>query len=258
MSDFYVDDSVQDRGGFVLGAVVFGPDAEASVSAAIERAGLRPGVDEFKSSARMSEHPEQVRLRDELRAVLSNYRLGVLVVPRSERSELGHYALLALKQFISANGLRRETDLRIFLDEGMFPSVVAALENAAAIGVDQYCSVCPEQDSKHVKGLQLADLAAHTAGLMLLDSLGLLTKVVKAGPNSGYDPDMEIELGFEMWASLRYCFFSAGPVTEQDEIYNGALTKVGANGLFIAPSCNAGLRAAALSRFDECYLGCIH
>jgi hypothetical protein len=138
------------------------------------------------------------------------------------------------------------------------PASASAAKIAAQIGIDQYCSVLPEQDSRETKGLQLADLVAHTAGLMLLDSLGLLKKVVKAGDNSGYDPDTEIQLGFEMWASLRYHFFFAGPVPEQDEVYKGALTKVGSNGLFIAPSCDDKLRAAAIDRFHECYLGCIH
>ena len=49
MPDLYVDDTVQDRGQFVLGAVLFGPDAEQPVSAAIESVGvsrvvLRPKV----------------------------------------------------------------------------------------------------------------------------------------------------------------------------------------------------------------------
>lgn len=258
MRHFYIDDTVQDRGEFVLGAVVFGPDAESSVTLAIESVGLRPGVDEFKSSARMDAHPEQVKLRERLHTVLADYRIGVLVIPRGERANLGHTALLAVDQFVNANGLRKEAELHVFLDEGMFGSAASALESANSIGIDRYCSVNPEQDSRLIKGLQLADLVAHTAGLMLMDSLGLLKKVVKAGPDSGYEPDTEIELGFEMWASLRYQFFSAGPVPEQDEIYSGALTKVGANGLFIADSCSDKLRIAAVDRFDECYRGCIH
>jgi hypothetical protein len=122
MPHFYVDDSVQDRGNFVLGAVVFGPDAELSVSAAIKSVGLTPGIHEFKSSIRMSEHPEQVKLREDLRSLLSGYRIGVLIVPHGERSNLGHYALQAIDQFVNANGLRNEADLRVFLDQGMFAS----------------------------------------------------------------------------------------------------------------------------------------
>jgi hypothetical protein len=61
-----------------------------------------------------------------------------------------------------------------------------------------------EVDSIKVKGIQLADLVAHTFATMLLEQLGLVDKKVKAGENSGYDPDLEIELGFELWASIRY------------------------------------------------------
>jgi hypothetical protein len=199
-----------------------------------------------------------VKLREALRGILSSYRVGVLVVPRHERNQLGRYALQAVDQFSNANDLRKGSELRVFLDEGLFESLRVASQCIDEVGIGQYCLVLPEQDSRQIKGLQLADLAAHTAGLMLLDSLGLLKKVVKAGPGSGYDEDTKIERGFEMWTGMRYQFFFAGPVAQQDEIYNGALTKVGQNGLFIAPSCDAKLRAAAIGRFDECYLGCIH
>ncbi len=258
MAHFYFDESIQDKGAFILGAFAFGADADSTVSEAIAKAGLTPGVDEFKSSTRMSEHPEQVELRDGLRAIIADYRVGVLVVPSSDRPSLGTFALQALDQFARSNGLIGRPGLEVFLDQGIFPSTAGALQIAAALGVDRYCRVKPEQDSRIIKGLQLADLVAHTAGLMLLESLGPLRKMVKAGPNSGYDEDLDIELGFEMWASLRYQFFNAGPVAGQDEIYAGGLVKVGPHGLFVAPSCPPDLRAAAESRFDECYLGCIH
>ncbi len=176
----------------------------------------------------------------------------------SNKVVLGQFALQGLDQIAQANRLAGRTDVEAFLDEGLFHSSDEAASVAAALGVSAYCHVRPEQDSRAIKWLQLADLVAQTAGLMLLDSLGLLKKVVKAGANSGYDEDLVIELGFEMWASLRYQFFNSGPVVGQDEIYSGALVQVGRNGLFIAPSCSTALRAAAQSRFDQCYLGCIH
>ena len=258
MAHFYFDESIQDKGSFIVGAFIFGADAESSVSQAILKVGLKPGVDEFKSSARMSEHPEQVELRGELRRIAANYRVGVLVAPTIDRPSLGTFALQALDQFARANRLLGRPSLELLLDQGIFASAAVASQIAATLGVDDYCQVRPEQDSRSVKGLQIADLVAHTAGLMLLDSLGLLKKVVKAGPNSGYDEDLKIDLGFEMWASLRYQFFNAGPVAGQDDMYAGALVKVGANGLFVTPSCPPDLRAVAESRFDECYLGCIH
>jgi len=44
----------------------------------------------------MSQHPDQVKLREDLRHLLQAYRIGVLIVPRSERSNLGHYGLQAV------------------------------------------------------------------------------------------------------------------------------------------------------------------
>lgn len=257
MSHFYFDESIQDKGKFIAAAYVFGANAEVPVSMALEKIGLKPGVDEFKSSARMSEHPEQVKLREELQIIAQDYRIGVVVLPSIDRPKIGTYALQALDQFVHANNLKGQPNLEVFLDEGLYTSPASASKIAFDIGVN-YCRVNPEQDSRSIKGLQIADLVAHTAGLMLLDSLGLLSKMVKAGPNSGYDEDIEIDLGFEMWASLRYQFFNAGSVIGQDDRYAGAPVNVGQNGLFIAPSCSAELRAAAESRFETCYLGCIH
>jgi len=257
MRHLYFDESIQERGAFIVGAYVYGPDAESRVSAALARAGLRPGIDEFKSSSLMASRPEQRRLRAELRVVVRDYRVAVLVAPVGDRDTLGSVALQGLDQIARANALDQNR-LKAFLDEGLFRSPHEAATVAAALGVNAYCDVRAEQDSRTTKGLQLADLVAHTAGLMMLDSLGLMKKTVKAGPDSGYDPDLDIELGFEMWAHLRYQFFHAGAVEGQDEIYRGALVNVGRHGLFVAPSCPVELRAAAESRFADCYLGCIH
>ena len=57
MPNFYFDESIQTKAQFIVGAYVYCPDAETAVSNAIKRVGLHAGVDEFKSSARMSEHP---------------------------------------------------------------------------------------------------------------------------------------------------------------------------------------------------------
>jgi hypothetical protein len=258
MGHFYFDESIHDRGGFIVGAYVYGPDADAQVTAAIDRVGLRPGLDEFKSSSRMDRHPEQVALRDELRKILVEYRLAVLVTPSADRAALGEEALRGLDQIAQANNLVGGPRLVAALDEGVFDPVGRAAELSAEIGLDRYCEIRPEQDSRAVKGLQLADLVAHTAATMLLETLGLVRKHVKAGSDSGYEEDLELELGFELWAGLRYQFLHSGPADQQEEAYQGALMEVGPCGLRISAACSADLRAAALDRFGQCYLGCIH
>jgi hypothetical protein len=258
MSHFYFDESIHERGGLIAGAYVYGPDADAEVLAAVRRVGLRAGADEFKSSARMSHSPEQVALRAELQKILAAYRVAVLVTSVNARSSLGVDALRALDQFSRANDLAGRTTLTAFLDQGLFDSPRQAAELSKAIGLHQYCDVRSEQDSRVVGGLQLADLVAHTAGVMLLQILGLMRKQVKAGPDSGYDPAMELDLGFELWTGLRYRFFHAGPVAGQDEMYQGVLMEIGPNGLYISDVCPPELRTAAQHRFGQCYLGCIH
>ncbi len=258
MGYFYFDESIQERGGFIVGAYVYGPDADVEVTTALERVGLRPGVDEFKSSARMSAHPEQVALRAELKRLLVNFRVGVLVTPNDDRATLGAEALRCLDQIARANELAKGERLMAFFDQGVFGSPGQAAALSGSIGLNQYCDVKAEQDSRAVKGLQLADLVAHTAGIMLLETLGLVRKQVKAGPHSGYEPDMELDLGFEMWASIRYQFFHAGPMEQQEDVYQGALMEVGVNGLYVSQACSPALRAGALARFGRCYLGCIH
>jgi len=95
--------------------------------------------------------------------------------------------------------------------------------------------------------------------IMLLGTLGLVTKKVKAGPNSGYDPDLDIELGFELWASVRYWFFCCDlKKSDGDDTMEEAMVDVSSRGLYIASSCSKELRGAAEARFGKMYLGCIH
>lgn len=101
----------------------------------------------------------------------------------------------------------RDQRHRVFFDEGLFSSERVALQCAAEIGGLDGCAIHFEQDSRSVSGIQVADHIAHTCGTMLLDALGKINKIVNV-PNSGYDDDVEIGLGFEMWAGIRYAFLS--------------------------------------------------
>jgi len=259
MGSFYFDESIQARAGFIIGAFVYsGRDLTPSVFSALEKSGLKPGVDEFKSGAHMASNPEQKQLRDHLSALLLNARVGVVVVPASDRPMLGAEALRCLEKILKANGLDKEHH-KIYFDENI--SVSTSVQKSFLSSAGAKCQIHLSQDSKTVGGIQLADLAAHSLGVMLLEQLGLLTKKVRAGENSGYDPDLEIELGFELWASLRYSFFKAsqpkpGPVP--GDPVGELIFDVENYGLHVSSSCTANLQEAALRRFGECYLGCIH
>ncbi len=259
MGYFYFDESIHERGGFIVGAFVFAPnDVGADVYSAIEQLGLRPGIDEFKSGARMDRNPKQAELRTLLSEILSNTHIGVVVVPTAGRSSLGHQAMLGLRKFLSANGLTQESN-SVFFDEGI--AVAPDMCKALLGDSGALCTIHTSQDSKLIGGIQLADLAAHSLGGMLLDQLGLLSKTVRAGENSGYDPDLEINLGFELWASLRYQLFKApqpnpGPIP--GDLIGDLIFDVESYGLHISEECPQHLKEAALARFGSCYLGCIH
>lgn len=259
MGHFYFDETIQERGGFIIGAFVYSPnDATPKVYSAIKQVGLRPGVDEFKSGTRMDRNPRQKELRGHFKEILANTRIGVVVVPTAERASLGHEAMLGLRKILSANHLAHESH-SVFLDEEITVGRTPYKELLGESGA--LCEVHESQDSKLIGGIQLADLAAHCLGGMLLEHLDLVTKFVRAGENSGYEPDLQIELGLELWASLRYQFFKApcpNPGAILDDPAGDLIFDVENYGLHIADSCPQFLKKAALGRFGSCYLGCIH
>lgn len=265
MGNFYFDESIQDRGNFIIGAFVYSEhDLTHDIFALIQSVGLKPGVDEFKSCARMSKHPEQGKLRNKLKSFLDKIKIGLIVLPRELRDELGNQATFGLSRIVFANQLNNQIN-KIYFDEGIKidEAVLTNFKNR----LDGKCSVLLEQDSKLVGGIQLADLVAHSLGIMLLEELGLTSKKVRAGEKSSYDPDSEMDIGFELWATLRHSFFMSpkahGTMPFEGEISHEMYVKARTHniekyGLYIAPSCTDDLKNAVVERFATNYLGCIH
>lgn len=268
---FFFDESIHDRGEFILGAFVYREtNPQQEISAILKSVGLMPGRDEFKSSAHMGRDPRQSVVRDELKdMILDGTRLAVVVLPSENRADLGNTALQALQTFITVNDLPLDHP-DVYLHGGVFASRAVGEAQVATLGLSQHCDVHVETDSRAVCGLQLADLVAHTASMMLLETLGLVNKTVKAGENSGYDPDMDIRLGFELWAGLRYNFFG-GEVPDPDAAEGPThavypefvdapwpLMPVEPHGLYVSSRCGKALADAARKRFGQMYLGCIH
>jgi hypothetical protein len=255
MSTIYVDDSTRSVAGFVLCAAVVAPDGiEELVARALIAAGITPGEGEYKSGARMHGRENLVELKHTLNGILSSHcSVGIVVAPAQASARVGPLVVDGIAHIIRANSLEADVT-SAFLDQGMFRSLEEARANWSAKPDLCKISLHAEQDSRNVLGIQLADAAAHVCGSMLQDRLVPSGKTVKAGENSGYDPDDDLELGFALWGALRYAFFRGGPVHPDGDPALADAT----SGLFIAPQCSADLTAAAIQRFGSVYMGCIH
>jgi hypothetical protein len=208
----------------------------------------------------MNRNPEQARARELLRSVIQDRCLiGLVVAPDSPPEQLGPEAFRGLIKILLTNQFASSHE--VFFDQGIFTTANVG-EREAQILCSAYpypCSFHFEQDSVQILGLQAADLVAHACATMLLAELGIVNKMVKAGENSGYDPDLDIELEFELWAGLRYNYFAAPPPSPDTwESQLDFQVDVESRGLHIAESCDPEVRNGALCRFGRMYLGCIH
>ena len=255
MAYFYLDDSKHHPHGFSLAAfVILDEDPHKELKALFAKCGFDLLTYEYKSSTPMRDNPKLRSLRGALKSfVRSKCKIAVCVVDGDKN--LGAASLALLKKATTHPNLIDQRH-RVYFDEGLFSSERAALQRAAEIGGLNDCAMHFEQDSRIVSGIQIADLIAHTCGTMLLDALGKINKVVYV-PDSGYDDDVEIDLGFEMWAGIRYAFLSVSNGAGIDD-EDFAAVLVEPHGLYIDPSASSEVSVAARNRFGSMYLGCIH
>ncbi len=95
MGFFFFDESIHQRGGFALGAFVYTPsDPTTKLRKALKAAGLKPGIDEFKSGTHVGRNPRQAKARDYIQNVLRDSgRIALVIVPASKSDALGREAL---------------------------------------------------------------------------------------------------------------------------------------------------------------------
>lgn len=257
MGYFYIDDSIHDNGEFIIAACIYSEqDLSKDVEEIIRKNGLDPRFFEFKSRSNYS--LEKVQVRTDIKGLFQERcRLGLIIIPRAERSNLGIECLKAIKQFIDMDEELQEP-MVVYFDQGMFMSIQQAATVGKEVGIPDTVSLMFEQDSKSIRGIQVADMAAHTASVYFKEQLGISKKMVKAGKSSGYDPNMEMELGFEMWATLRYRLFSKRLRPSSGDTLEDAIQEVEPYGLYISSLCTQSLAKQAREAFAEVYLGCIH
>jgi hypothetical protein len=257
MAYIYLDDSKHHRFGFSLAAfVICDLDPMEHVSSVFRKYGYDPAEFEFKSSARMVGDGQVQALRGALKSFISrNCKIAVCVVDGDKR--LGPAALKLLSSALSHPTLQGQAN-KVFFDEGLFQSTTAATFLAERDATLSCCEFYFEQDSKMQLGIQLADIVAHTCSTMLLETLGHVTKkVTLTAPGDSVYDGLEVGLGFEMWAGIRYTFLSKNKQNPKDD-FDLANVDVYPWGLFIDDSVSDEISNAAMERFGENYLGCIH
>lgn len=205
----------------------------------------------------MDRNPHQARAREELHEAVHNSRIGVVVTTIEQRRDFGLEALHGLAKILATNGLPAR-DQTAYFDRGLVPNRKVFSDVAHKLHLSD-CVLRPEQDSVLVLGLQVADLVAHTCSTMLLAQMGLVTKQIKAGPYSGYDPNDDVDLSFMLWAGLRRNFFAAPPPDPATwESQSDFKVDVASRGLYVSESCSSELHEFALARFGTMYVGCVH
>lgn len=255
MSFLYLDDSKHHARGFSLATfVVFETDPTDEIQSFILTNGFDPNTFEFKSSFPMKDDPSLQRLRTDLsHHILGKCKLAVCIVTGD--NHLGSASLSLLQKALRHESLRT-AEHDIFFDEGLFSSRTAARKMAAQFEGLENCTLHFEQDSKDISGIQIADLAAHICATMLSETLGFIDKKIES-IDGGYLDGTMINLGFELWAGVRYNFLSQSKTDDFNDP-DFAVVNVEPFGLFVHESADETLSQAAHERFGEMYLGCIH
>lgn len=231
-------------------------DRSEYISSVFQKFGYDPETFEYKSSSKMANDESLRALRSALKSFIGRHcKIAVCVVDGDKR--LGPAALELLTATLSHSHLRGQSH-EVFFDEGLFQSSKSASQLVEGEPRFRLCKFRFEQDSRKHLGIQLADIVAHTCSTMLLETLGHITKkvVLNAPGDSVYD-GLEAELGFEMWAGIRYAFLSNNKPNPKDDL-DLASVDVYPWGLFIDESVDERIYSSAMKRFGENYLGCIH
>jgi hypothetical protein len=257
MAYLYLDDSKHHRFGFSIAAfVICDADPTGDISSTFRRYGFDPSAFEYKSSAKMNGDERLQALRSALKAYIGrSCKIAICVV--NDDKKLGPTALRLLSNALGHRKLAGQKH-QVFFDEGLFKSVKAATKLACDEASLAGCEFFFEQDSRSLLGIQLADIVAHTCSTMLLEKLGHITKKIEINePMDSVYHGLEIELGFEMWAGIRYAFLSQSKPNPKDD-FDLANVDVYPWGLYIDDIVSEEVATAAMERFGAIYLGCIH
>ena len=245
----FVDESIQHELGYIcIGFAYCESSPDELIKEALLRAGLSPGVDEFKSGANMAGSPRLHKLREEMYSIaLSECRIGLYIAPISERrSLLTHVAGIA-SRLVELHGLERPQE--VFVDQGIRGNVV----RTEAINLVQNC------DSRVVFGVQLADFVAYHCSLLLKATATGRSKSIRIDDTPHPLAGELVDLDWIVRTDFRRNFF----VLEKDIDFEGEWTmddlmfQLEDVGAFFSPDLDPSIQEAARTTFGFMYYGCV-
>jgi hypothetical protein len=272
----YIDESIHQSNRFVVSAFVFSAGrTDHRVARVLSDAGLKPGIDEFKSGTRMAGNSIMQRVREGMLSIAnSTAKVGVFIGPY-ERGTLGKHSLQALQSILIRNAIP-PSKLDIYFDEDIFSSPQEAKRLHSLFHFLKAARIHPKEDSRQRLGIQLADVVAASFGQIVKEALSGKTKEIDiGGPNTGYLTGTMAPLGWSLLMGLRYAMLTR-PMVYGGERYSAASDPVvldpinddPANygqhpillgwGIQVAPEASDELRRAVEQSLGRIWLGCIH
>ena len=272
----YIDESVHQAHRFVVSAFVFSAGRiDQRIARVLWDAGLKPGVDEFKSGTRMAGNPIMQRVREGMLSIAnSTAKVGVFIGPY-ERGTLGKHSLQALQSILVRNAIP-PPKLDIYFDGGIFSSPQEARRLHSLFHFLRAARIHPKEDSRKRLGIQLADAVAASFGQIVKEALSGKTKEIDiGGPKTGYPQGSMAPLGWSLLMGLRYAMLTR-PMAYRGEKYSAASDPVVLDpihddpvnygqhpillgwGIQVAPEASDELRRAVEQSLGRIWLGCIH
>lgn len=243
----FVDESIQHSLGYIcVGFAHCEEPPDEAIDLAMVEAGLKPGVDEYKSGYRMIGSSARQLLRDSIyELVRTHCRLGIYIASTQQRTTLLSSVVEAASQLVQVNRLRSPQQL--YVDEG----ILGSYKSTKYVQVTQHC------DSRRVRGIQLADFVAYHCSYLLKCELLGRSKTISMSQDDPHPLAGEnVELDWILRTDFRRNFFVEPRRIEQ---MNGDdwFFKLSGYGAFFAPELGKRVEGAAERVFDSMYLGCV-
>jgi hypothetical protein len=243
----FVDESIQQDLGYIcVGFAYCSELPDSIINQAIARAGLVPGVDEYKSGYRMIGSGTRIALRNSISdLVLEKCKIGVYIAAIEERSVLGKAIIDTVMRIVNVNKLEKPQEL--FVDEGI----------TLKYQVPQYIQLTSNCDSRKVPGIQLADFVAYHCSYLLKCALsGASKKILMLHDEPHPLAGEEVELDWILRTNFRRRFFVEDRSVEEIK-GDDWFFKLAGYGAFFSPQLSETVRKAAETTFDSMYFGCV-